>query len=160
MATQSAYKTVSASWGSAGYDGLDATAWAALALTYTIASTVTPDPVAELAAKNAYLARAGRAANNRTVRAEDGDVVDLAVYSARIHVWINQASIKRAVHRAYGQFRHVAGSGHMIRIEYDDATDLIRTIGGPLSGVSQVRLSSCTVVEEFTRADIEAGYGQ
>jgi hypothetical protein len=53
----------------------------------------------------------------------------------------------------------------MIKVSYDDSTDLLRgpvVYSGKVSGyanVATVYLSQCVVVVEFTLDDLRAGYG-
>jgi hypothetical protein len=169
MATVSAYKTVSSSWGSAGpvqgSQGPDGFGGINLSETYTISSTVTPDPAAEIAAKKTFIAGLypSRFPDGTGYLIRLGDEVgDWTTLTAGVHAWINApVGTPTAVFRAYQVFNAGLGrTGHMIRVEFDDTTDLIRTVGGPVAGLSQVRLTTCNVIEEFDLSDIEGGYGQ
>jgi hypothetical protein len=147
MATVSAYKTVGSDWKSVGrvtvgmIVGPEASLWASLQRTYTVGSTVVHDSTSEAIARANF------------------DPTHQYPSIAGLHCWIDETSglsggALAAAHQVKPNL--TSGVGHIIRVTYNDATDLLRgpveECGWPagVGPVATVYLSTCVVAEEIT----------
>lgn len=136
-----AYKPVNGSWRSAGRDGslpsgtvgFPADVWAVLQLTYTIGTTVTPDPDVELAAKLDAVARSHDTPTWPRLSASH------AASSAGLFAYVDTVAMS-AFHKSNVR------SGHLIQISYDPG-DVVVSRHKASSNYSMVelQLASCVV---------------
>ena len=145
MATVSAYKCVSSTWGSVGKVtvgmdvGPEASLWSSLQRTYTIGATVTHDATYEAIARANF------------------DPLHQYPSLAGIHAWVDGTGTAGGALAAAHQVKLTltTGTGRVIRVTYNDATDVLRA-GGDEAGMPNglavriVYLSTCVVAEEIT----------
>ena len=144
MATVSAYKCVGPDWKSVGRVtvgmcvGPEASLWASLTRTYTIGSTITTDTTAEAIARANF------------------DPLHQYPSLAGIHAWTDGSGPSGGALAAAHQVKLnlTTGTGRVIRVTYNDATDVLRA-GGDEAGmpnglaVRLIYLATCVVAEEI-----------
>jgi hypothetical protein len=145
MATVSAYKCVGPDYKSVGrvtvgmVVGPEASLWSSLQREYVVGSTVTANTTAEAIARANF------------------DPQHLYPSLAGIHAWTDGTGTAGGALAAAHQIKHnvTTGVGRVIRVTYNDATDVLRAggdeAGQPLGlAVRTVYLSTCVVAEEIT----------